>query len=130
MVLAIAAIGLMLLLAAAAALRPDSRGHGTHEQLGLPPCTFLLLFGRPCPSCGMTTAWAWLVRGQVTDAFRVNAGGALLGMLAMVGAVGLMLSALGGRRLAWRPDGMRVTWAAVVVLLVTLVQWGWRLMSS
>ena len=130
MVLAIAGLGLLLLLAVAAALQPDSRGHGTHEQLGLPPCTFYVLFGRPCPSCGMTTAWAMLVRGRLAVAFRVNAGGALLGMLACVGAVWLLLSALVGRWLVRRPDSMTATWAAVVVLAVTLAQWGWRMMSS
>jgi len=40
----------------------DARGHGTHQQLGLPPCTFYVIFQRPCPACGMTTSWAWLLR--------------------------------------------------------------------
>ncbi|MCI0660998.1 MAG: hypothetical protein L0220_07990, partial [Acidobacteria bacterium] len=29
-------------------LQPSSRGVGTHEQLGLPPCPFLHLTGIPC----------------------------------------------------------------------------------
>src|SRR5436309_15713317 len=28
----------------------------THCQLGLPPCSFKLMTGKPCPSCGMTTS--------------------------------------------------------------------------
>src|SRR5207302_1856701 len=59
-----AAAALVTLLATARMLSPDDRGHGTHEQLGLPPCTFYLTFGRPCPACGMTTSWAWLLRGN------------------------------------------------------------------
>ena len=45
-------------------LSPDSRGFGTHQQLGLPPCSFQQLFGVPCPSCGMTTSFSHFVRGQ------------------------------------------------------------------
>ena len=36
----------------------------THQQLGLPPCTFLEVTGVPCPACGMTTSFALLVRGD------------------------------------------------------------------
>src|SRR5947209_2100708 len=42
------------LLATAACLTPSPRGMGTHQQLGLPPCTVVQWFGVRCPSCGMT----------------------------------------------------------------------------
>lgn len=45
-------------------LHPDPRGFGTHEQLGTAPCGMLILTGYPCPTCGMTTAFAHAVRGQ------------------------------------------------------------------
>ncbi|MGB8332752.1 MAG: DUF2752 domain-containing protein [Polyangiales bacterium] len=54
----------VLVLTAAAAVVPDPRGYGTHTQLGLPPCGFLLLTGFPCPGCGLTTAFAYGIRGQ------------------------------------------------------------------
>ena len=59
---AMVAIGLLLPLGAAVRLQPAREGLGTHQQLGLPPCTFRVLFDRPCPSCGMSTSWAHLVR--------------------------------------------------------------------
>ena len=59
-------------------LNPDPRGFGTHQQLGLPPCTFRLLFGYPCPGCGMTTCFAHFVRGQFVEAARANLSGAVL----------------------------------------------------
>ena len=45
---------------------PDGRPRtmGTHTQLGMLPCNFVILTGRPCPSCGMTTSFALLVRGE------------------------------------------------------------------
>jgi len=124
--LAVAAVGLSVLLVVAAVLRPDERGHGTHERLGLPPCAFWLLVGRPCPACGMTTAWAWLVRGEVAEALRVNAGGAMLGAAAMIAAPWLFASALWGRWLGWTPNAAALVWAGAAVLAVTLLQWGWR----
>ena len=102
--LAAAGVGLLGLLATAAVLRPSPSGHGTHQQLGLPPCTFWVLFHRPCPTCGMTTAWAHLMRGEWIDACRANTGGVLLGVLAMVAAPWLLGSAIRGRWLAAAPS--------------------------
>ena len=53
--------------ALAARLEPDPRGFGTHQRLGLPPCTFQSMFNIPCPSCGMTTSFANVVRGRFGD---------------------------------------------------------------
>lgn len=51
----------LAVLATARTLTPDPAGHGTHTQLGLPPCGFLVLTGGcPCPGCGLTTAFAHL----------------------------------------------------------------------
>lgn len=50
----------------------------THRQLGLPPCTFKVMTGIPCPSCGMTTSFALLVRGDVLNSLRANAVGTIL----------------------------------------------------
>jgi len=52
------------LLVLASLIDPDRRGHGTHEQLGLPPCGIAEVYDRPCPSCGYTTTFAYSVRFQ------------------------------------------------------------------
>src|SRR3954447_16098360 len=57
LVLAGVAVCLGTVLGVACWLRPDPRGMGTHQQLGLPPCTFYLYTDVPCPSCGMTTSF-------------------------------------------------------------------------
>lgn len=64
--------GCVLVLGAAAAIEPDVRGYGTHTQLGLPPCGFMLLTGSPCPGCGLTTAFAHGIRGQWSLAASAN----------------------------------------------------------
>jgi hypothetical protein len=53
-------------------LRPSVHGHGTHQQLGLPPCPSVLLFNRPCPGCGLTTSWTATVHGDFLTAFHAH----------------------------------------------------------
>ena len=65
-------------------LEPDPRGFGTHQSLGLPPCTFRALFGIPCPGCGMTTSFSHLVRGNVAQASRANFAGVVLALVCAV----------------------------------------------
>ena len=59
-------------------LEPSPTGWGTHMQLGLPPCGFLVLTGRPCPSCGMTTAFLRIGEGDLSGAAASNSGSILL----------------------------------------------------
>jgi hypothetical protein len=74
------------MLGVAAGLTPSAAGHGTHGQLGLPPCGWVLAMGRPCPSCGMTTAFAHAADGELARAAWAQPAGLLLAVLA-AGAV-------------------------------------------
>lgn len=62
-------------------VEPDPRGFGTHERLGLPPCSFRAFVGQPCPSCGMTTSFANFVRGRFAAAAQANFAGFCLAVL-------------------------------------------------
>ncbi len=96
----------------------------THRQLGLPPCTFKFATGLPCPSCGMTTSFALLVRGDMWNSLQANAAGTLLAVLCLAFIPWALASAYWGRLL------LIVSWdrvlVRVVVLFVTvmLVRWG------
>jgi len=68
-------LGLVLL---GALTTPDPRGHGTHEQLGLPRCMFLEYTGIPCPGCGVTTAMSSFAHGEFGAAIRVQPFGVLI----------------------------------------------------
>lgn len=67
-------------------LRPDPLGHGTHQQLGLPPCPSVLFFDRPCPGCGLTTSWSALLHGNFSLAFHAHPFGPLLYFFFTLGA--------------------------------------------
>jgi len=68
----------LVVLGIALALTPDPTGHGTHTQLGLPPCGFIVFLGIPCPGCGLTTAFSHMVRMDIAGAFAANPFGILL----------------------------------------------------
>lgn len=62
--LAVTLVGATL-LGVAAWIEPDPRGFGTHTQIpGQGVCGILIMTGYPCPTCGMTTAFANTVRGR------------------------------------------------------------------
>lgn len=59
------------------------RQNETHTKLGLPPCSFKLLTRVPCPSCGLTTSFALLVRGDLKNSLRANAAGTVLALFCL-----------------------------------------------
>jgi hypothetical protein len=126
-VLAAAGCILLGLVATAAWLTPSSTGMGTHQQLGLPPCTVVAWFGLRCPSCGMTTSWSRLLRGRVGAAMAANAGGTLLAIAAIAGGPWLVGSSLAGRWLGGVPREGWVLAFGILVVTVTLVQWTVRI---
>ncbi len=123
MLLFFSAAGLAGLLVVAGQLKPDSRGLGTHEQLGLPPCAIQAMMGIPCPSCGMTTSWSRLMRADISGSLNANPAGTTAALIAVVLGAGLFSSGWNGRwsRLVAAPR----FWLAVVIGqgLVMMIFW-------
>ncbi|MDW8107300.1 MAG: DUF2752 domain-containing protein, partial [Armatimonadota bacterium] len=93
--------------------------HGTHQQLGLPPCAIYLLTGRKCPSCGLTTSVSALLHGQLTLAWRANPIGFLIVALAIVVAANSLYALVRGRSL--RVDPEKFSYLALGLLTIWLV---------
>lgn len=110
----------LVLLVVARNLEPDPRGFGTHEQLGLTPCTIQQWTGQLCPTCGATTAWAHALRGHFAQAVETNLGCAVLLLFVVTGVPWSLISAAKGRWLLRRPAPkllliVGTAWMAVLV---------------
>lgn len=93
----------------------------THRQLGLAPCVFRDVSGLPCPSCGMTTSFALLMRGDVVNSMRANFAGTLLALIGLVYIPWAIASMWRGRWLGVRevePWLIRLIFAWVAIMLL------------
>lgn len=86
-----------------------------------------VLFGVPCPSCGMTTSWAHVMHGDLSAALGANVGGTLLAGLAAAATPWLLISAAANRWWAAAPRDRWLALLAGMVVAVTMVDWLWRL---
>ncbi len=130
-------LGLAAVFGVAAWLNPYTpdgtpRTMATHRQLGVPACNFVTLTGKPCPSCGMTTSFALLVRGDVGASLRANWVGTLLALFWAALLPWSLASGLAGRPLLIpRGRGELITTAVVGVFLVlALGRWVGVLISG
>lgn len=127
--LILGALAIFTLFGVAAKLKPDPSGHGTHQQLGLPPCTFQFFLGIPCPTCGFTTTWSLMMHGRWWQAVQTNLGGALLWLFTAVCGVWMFASGCQGRWFAQRPTTTFFAVAITPIALVTVVVWIGRVIA-
>ena len=116
--------------ASARMLEPDPRGFGTHQRLGLPPCTFRSLFGIPCFSCGMTTSFAHFTRGHVAQAVEANAGGAMLALVCAAQIPWCWWSACRGRLVGISHPTKSLSVLVVAVAGVSALNWMYHLLGD
>lgn len=121
----LAAAGLALLLVLALATDPDPRGHGTHEQLGLQPCSWARVHGEPCPTCGVTTAASLLVHLQPIASFSTHPFGATLALLLAVFVVLGFVHAGRGESLVARSARWPWAWISLSLVALLLASWAW-----
>ncbi len=128
-------IALAVILAAAtvlglaAYLEPSPTGLGTHTQLSMPTCGWIVTMDLPCPTCGMTTAFAHAANGNVFRSLATQPFGALLalgtamtflvaGYVAITGSmIGSIVATLWSRRVAW------------ILAIVALSAWAYKVLA-
>jgi hypothetical protein len=125
--LAAFALGLATILVVARGLSPDPKGYGTHTQLGLWPCAFQATTGRPCPTCGMTTSFAWSIRAEPAQAWRANPAGSLLAPTCLVMIPWLLLVSALGRPWPFRTLEQPLVGLSVAAVALTLISWTVRM---
>jgi sugar phosphate permease len=126
---AVLAAAALAVLGLAAWLEPSPSGIGTHRALGLAPCGWVQSMSLPCPSCGMTTAFALAARGRFVAAAAAQPMGFLLAVGSAAAAIACLHTALTGSRLA-HVLGARLTPRVLLGLgIVALLAWGWKIAS-
>lgn len=116
------------LIGMAVYMRPDSRGYGTHQQLGMAPCGMILRTGYPCPTCGMTTAFSYAVRGNLVGAFLAQPSGLLMALATLAAGAISGWTLIAGRwplRRRFDPSPHLLFWG---MLLLLLGGWGFKLL--
>jgi len=119
--------GPLVLVALRFLVEPDARGHGTHEQLGLPPCSSMERWNVPCPGCGVTTSAALLVRGRPLEALYDQPLGFLLALAAPILAVAALRAHLRGRDLALAIGAAVTPGRALAFGALVLAAWLWKI---
>jgi hypothetical protein len=110
-------------------MAPSPAGLGTHQELNLPPCGWIAAADLPCPTCGMTTAFAHAADGHLIQSFLAQPMGFLLALAtAMTLLVCIHVAITGSRlhralakvwsvRLAWWISGL------------VLAAWGYKIVA-
>ncbi len=119
---------LIAVFAVAAWLKPyDANGMplrmASHTQLGMAPCNFVVLFNRPCPTCGMTTSFALLMHGDVPASLRANPSGTLLAFGLMLFAPWSLWASLRGSWPLRRWVEAYLIWGLIATIAVAVVHW-------
>lgn len=117
-------VGTGVVLVIAAMLTPDASGAGTHTQLGLPTCSWIVAVDMPCPTCGYTTSFTHAAHGDLLGAFATQPFGALLAVgtaLVFLGSLVVVLTGapLGG--MVARYWTAKWTWAVIGMVLLAWV---------
>ena len=128
LVMLLASFVLIGLLGMATWIEPDTRGYGTHEQFGLSPCWFIENWNTRCPSCGMTTSWAHLVRGNVLRSLQANSGGTALALMAAWLSWSLLASAMRGHMIGQLPGDKSTLIIMALVITTIAADWIIRLL--
>lgn len=97
--------------------------HAAH--LSAPPCPFYYLTGHPCPFCGGTRSFAYMWRGDLSDAVRLYPLGPLFFVGTFVAIGALAFGAARGR--TWMPRLSQMQWRLVWIGLGSAILLNWAL---
>jgi hypothetical protein len=114
------------ILALAFYIEPDPSGLGSHQQLHLPACGFYQRTGYPCPTCGMTTAFAHTIRGRLYQAWLIQPAGTLAALGCLLLALLSGYAALMGRKLDKMTENLNWYIILISAAAVILASWLWK----
>ena len=106
---------------------PSADGFGSHTQLGIPKCSWVVEYNRPCPTCGMTTAYSLTARGRLITAFITQPAGCIFALVHFALTALLTYIAIAGKYPFYlvvmvNYHAYRILFTAIIVILAG---WGW-----
>jgi hypothetical protein len=104
---------------------PDARGHGTHEQLGMAPCSWPILYDKPCPTCGVTTSVSWLSHGRPFKSFMTQPFGFALGVFGLWWIFASVQAIRRRESLLFRLSQWPMLLVVLGITALVLIGWAW-----
>ncbi len=123
-------VGVVTLGALACVVEP-SPGGANLRGLRLPPCPLKFFTGIPCPFCGLTTATAWLARGNLPAAWHSNVLSPFIALTVLItGIYALACRLVAGRTIHLDLDSSvrRSLW--IVVVSAVALSWARNLLFA
>ena len=93
-------------------------------------CSMQLLFGIPCPACGMTRAFVHMTHFHLGAAISASPLGAVLCSTVVAFALYIPLAHWRGRVFRWELSRREARLFPVILIVVILVNWGYLLWSE
>lgn len=121
------AIPCAIVLIMATQVLPNPHGLGTHLELGMGACTFLHTTGCPCPTCGMTTSFAWFVRGNWAGSFYVQPMGFLFALAMSIALCVSGYMAITGRAIQRHLNRLPMARVGWIALGLFVIAWIWKI---
>ena len=122
--IALAAVSLLVM---AVTLKPSPSGIGTHRAMGFAACEFERTTRLPCPTCGMTTSFAWFVRGNWLASFYVQPMGFAVALFAGTIFWAGVYIAITGRPIQRLSRQLPMVWVVSVSMGFAIAAWGWKI---
>jgi hypothetical protein len=91
---------------------------------------FQTVTGRLCPTCGMTTSFAWFARGRLVRSWQANPAGCLYALLCPPLSTWLVWSAIANRPTGFHSLRAPLTGIVFAVVVLGLASWLIRLIIS
>lgn len=117
----------LAVLITAVMISPDPGGTSTHLKLGLAECQFLRTSNLPCPSCGMTTSFAWFVRGNLPASLYVQPMGTFLALVAAITFWAALYIAATGKPVYRLMRGLPSSYYVIVPVGIGIAAWAWKI---
>lgn len=127
MIAAAIAVVITLVLGIAAWLEPSPTGMGTHMQLRMPPCGWIAIADLPCPTCGMTTAFAHAANGHLVQSFLAQPLGCILALSAAMIWLLCIQVAITGSRLGGAVAGLWSRHVAWALAFAVVAAWAYKI---